>query len=67
MKTKIEFKSNEEKQNILEQNKDKIVLEEQYLFTGNFLIFSDTKPLENQIKELKETVDILTLKTEGVI
>lgn len=64
---KYQFQNETEKQNIIKTNKNKILIEEDNITEGNFLIFSDTKPIEMQLKELKETVDILTLKTEGVI
>ncbi|PRR85945.1 hypothetical protein [Clostridium luticellarii] len=59
MNYKFEYKTDEEKTNILNQNKDKVLIEEQNLFTGNFLIFSDVKPLENQISELQDNQLIL--------
>ena len=41
MITKIEFKNEAEKINIINSNKDKYLIEEMYLIEGNFLVFSD--------------------------
>ncbi|CAB1262645.1 hypothetical protein LN736_18495 [Clostridium sp. WLY-B-L2] len=46
---KFQYKDGAEKQNIIDQNKDKILIEEDSIKEGNFLIFSDIKPLENQM------------------
>lgn len=67
MKFKHQYKDETDKQVILDANKDKILIEEQRLFEGNFLIFSDIKPLEFQIKDLNNTTNMLLLKQEGVI
>ncbi|MFC0905009.1 hypothetical protein ACFHWD_09965 [Clostridium sp. MT-14] len=44
---KFRYKDDAEKQNITDQNKDKILIEGDSIKQGNFLIFSDIKPLEN--------------------
>lgn len=43
---KIQFNSDEEKENIKKEqfSKNFLLIEEQYLFEGNFLIFSDVAP-----------------------
>ncbi|PAF31520.1 hypothetical protein [Paenibacillus sp. 7516] len=41
---KVEYKDTSERQEIIDQYKDKFLVEDQILFDGNFLIFSDTKP-----------------------
>lgn len=75
MEYKYEFKNDTEKNVILNDNKEKFLIEEQYLLNGNFLIFSDI-PVEKEIvyvnvpqeemetlkaenTELKETVDLI--------
>lgn len=67
MNYKFEYKTDDEKNNILNQNKDKILIEIQNITEGNFLIFSDVKPLENQLNDLNNTADIILLKQEGII
>jgi len=44
MLTKIQYKSETERAEILRQNSDKFLVEEQNITEGNFLIFSDTLP-----------------------
>ncbi|MBV4424931.1 hypothetical protein [Clostridium tyrobutyricum] len=50
---KFQYKTDDEKINILNQNKDKILIEIQNITEGNFLIFSDIKPLNNQLNDLQ--------------
>lgn len=50
---KIEYITNEDRQNILESNKDKYLVEEQNVIEGNFLIFNSEKPLIEQITSLE--------------
>lgn len=59
MTYKFQYTTDEEKTNIIKQNKEKILIEEQNITEGNFLIFSDVKPLENQISELQDNQLIL--------
>lgn len=51
---KIQYIDSIDRQNKIDSNKDKILIEEQNIIEGNFLIFSDVKPLENQLIELQE-------------
>lgn len=59
MNYKFQYTTDEEKTTILNNNKDKILIEEQNITEGNFLIFSDVKPVENQISELQDNQLIL--------
>jgi hypothetical protein len=54
MNYKIEYTDLTDRQAKVEANKDKILIEEQNIIEGNFLIFTDVKPLENQIADLQE-------------
>ncbi|WP_373845283.1 hypothetical protein [Clostridium sp.] len=49
-----EYTTQEGRTNILAQHKDKILIEEKNIKEGNFLIFSDVKPLENQVADLQQ-------------
>ena len=48
MRRKIEYYTDQERQQVLEANADLILVEEQNITEGNFLIFSD-KPLPERI------------------
>ncbi len=67
MITKIQYTDSTDRQSKIDTNKDKILIEEQNITEGNFLIFTDTPRLEDQVKDLKNTVDLLLLKQEGLI
>ena len=52
---KIQFRTEKEKYELIENNKDKFLISVMYLFDGNFLLFSDKKPsttIEDQYNEL---------------
>lgn len=51
---KIQYTDQTDRQNKIDANKDKILIEEQNIIDGNFLIFSDVKPLETQVSELQQ-------------
>lgn len=53
MNTKIQYTDLTDRQTIMDANKDKTLIEEQNIKEGNFLIFSDIKPIENQIGDLQ--------------
>ncbi|WP_339276531.1 hypothetical protein MKY59_05880 [Paenibacillus sp. FSL W8-0426] len=42
---KIQYENQEDRQSILDEYKDKFLIEDQVLTEGKFLIFSDTKPI----------------------
>ena len=50
----VEFDTEQEKEEIINQNLDKYLIEEKYLLSGNFLIFTNTPTLENKISILEE-------------
>lgn len=64
---KFQYSNTEERENIISQNKEKILLEEQNVKEGDFLIFSDIKPIENQLQDIKNNTDMIILKQEGII
>ena len=67
MTRRVQFDSEEEKANIIEQYKDLVLVEEQYLTEGNFLIFTDIPSVENQLQDIKNSTDMILLKQEGII
>lgn len=67
MNYKFQFLDDTDKQQIINNNSDKILLEEQHLLEGNFLIFSNIKPLEHQLQDIKNNTDLIILKQEGII
>lgn len=64
---KYEYRDKTDKQTILNDNKDKILIEEQNYFDGKFLVFSDTPREEDMLKDIKNNTDILILKQEGIL
>ena len=67
MDTKIQFTDYADRQVKINDNTDKILIQEQNLIEGNFLIFSDVKPLEMQLTDLNNTTNMILLKQEGII
>lgn len=59
MLTKIRFETEEQKEYIINENKDRYLIEIQYLKTGNFLIFSDTPTMEILQQEQGKKISIL--------
>lgn len=54
MQYKIQYTNEIDRQLKIDANKDKVLIEEQNITEGNFLIFSNTKPLEIQIADLQQ-------------
>lgn len=67
MEYKFEYKTIEEKQSIISSHPNLILKEEQNIISGNFLIFSDTPPIEIQLQNIQNNTDMLLLKQEGII
>lgn len=53
MVIKIQYENQVDRQNIINSNKDKILIEEQNIRDGNFLIFVDEEPVEKKISNLQ--------------
>lgn len=64
---KKEYSTETERQHAIDDNQDKILIEEQNISEGNFLIFTDTPRIEDNIQEIRNSLDILILKQEGII
>ena len=58
----VEFNTEQEKEEIINQKLDKYLIEEKYLLSGNFLIFTNAPTLENKISILEAENE--TLKQE---
>ena len=56
----IQFTTEKEKEEILNNNKDKYLLEFKYLVNGNFLIFSDVPTIEILQQEQGNKISILS-------
>ena len=48
---KFQYSTPEERQSVIEANIDKILIEEHNITEGNFLIFTDTLPVEDIAEE----------------
>lgn len=58
---KYQYEKDNERQELLNSNEDKFLIEEQNIMEGNFLIFSDTKPVSPP-----ETIIILKSEYENL-
>jgi len=54
MRKKVQYIDVADKQRVLLDNKGLILIEEQNITEGNFLIFTDVKPIEHQLQEQAE-------------
>lgn len=68
MKFTFEYKTIEQREMIINDNKNLVLIEEQNLLNGNFLIFSDTIPTEEviYINVPKKDLDELESRTTSV-
>jgi len=67
MTYKYEYTDDTTRQTIIDAHTDKILLEDQHFLTGNFLVFSEVKPLEDQLNDIKNNTDLIILKQEGIV
>lgn len=54
MKYVYQYNTDQEKQTILQQNSDKLLIEEHNISSGNFLVFTDETRIENKIEALRQ-------------
>lgn len=59
MKYIFNYNNDEERQGIILSNSDKFLIEEQNITEGNFLIFTDVKPIEQELMELQQKIKLL--------
>lgn len=50
---KVQYENQVDRQNIIDSNKDKILIEEQNIKDGNFLIFTDEETMEMKVSNLQ--------------
>ena len=67
MKYKYQFTDDTSKQSIIDTHSDKYLIEEDHHIDGNYLIFSDIKPIDVQLQDIQNNTDLLLLKQEGII
>lgn len=53
MQYTFEFINEEEREKIIQENKDKYLIEVNYLLTGNSLVFTTEKTVEHRLVELE--------------
>ena len=65
---KFKYETFTERTQIFNDNKDKFFIEEQNLFEGNYLIFSDEEPVENSncISELDDKISTLEVENKNL-
>ena len=63
---KFKYETFTERAQIFNDNKDKFFIEEQNLFEGNYLIFSDDEPIKelNGVTEIENKISILEAENE---
>lgn len=64
---KVQYQTGEERATIIEQNSHLFLIEEQNVTEGDFLIFTDTPPIEFLLKDIANTLNLLLLKQEGIL
>ena len=67
MEYSYQFNDDANKQTIIGNNTDKFLILEKRHIEGNFLVFSDVRPLEVQLNDLNNTTNMILLKQEGII
>lgn len=70
-KYSFQYTDEVERSSILDANSDKFLIEEQNHVEGNFLIFSDIKPLEIELQNIKNDnlilMDVLATMYEDML
>lgn len=56
MKFEFKYRNDDERAIILDENKDKYLIKEKNITEGNFLVFTDVKPIEIELQETKQAV-----------
>lgn len=59
MKYIFEYTSPEQRVTIIAENNDKYLIVEKNIREGNFLVFTDVKPVEIEIEELKQANQLI--------
>lgn len=56
--TKVEYFNAEDRKTLISKHKDKFLIEEHNIKEGNFLIFTDVKPVDLELQELKSQLQV---------
>ncbi|PKL00077.1 MAG: hypothetical protein CVV56_08155 [Tenericutes bacterium HGW-Tenericutes-1] len=67
MNYKIQYNTQEERNVIVNKNLSLFLIEEQNITEGNFLVFSDLKPLELLLNDIRNNTDLIIFKQEGLL
>ncbi len=63
---KIQYTTSDERQTIIDQNKELFLIEEQNISDGNFLIFDESRPIQYQLRTIEEITMQSAINTEYV-
>jgi hypothetical protein len=65
---KFQYNSTAERDSIIANNVDKVLIEEQNINDGDFLVFTDVPgTIDSRLTDLEDKMDIVILKLDGVI
>lgn len=67
MKYTFEYANQEDRETIINNNQDKYLIEEKNIKEGNFLIFTDAKPIELEIENIKQKQSIQDSVIEEIL
>lgn len=62
---RIQYQNQDERQSIIDNNVDKYLIEEQNITEGNFLIFTDEKPITEELNDLKRENVLLKAQSQA--
>lgn len=61
MELVVQYQTSDERETIINQHHDKFLISEKNIKEGNFLIFTDIKPIEIELSESKTRITDLEL------
>lgn len=64
---KVEYQNETDRKALLSLHSDKYLVEDQIVDEGNFLFFTDEKPLSVQIEEVKVKNDELSMTVDSIL
>lgn len=64
---KFQYTDNVQREKIINDNTNLFLKEDSITLDGNFLTFADTSPLEDQLLDIKNNIDVIILKQEGIL
>lgn len=67
MNIRVQYIDSSNRQAKIDQFSNYIFIGEEILIEGNFLNFSDVKPIDTQFRDLSNTTNMILLKQEGII